>query len=249
MQGGQTSTPSWPAWRRTSARRSGRSGARWRTPASPFAHCAATAITQADWDFFYRCYERTYREHGNPPYLTRDFFRAWRAPCPRTGCCSSPSAAASRHRRQPDRARRTAPTAAGRGLRPLLGRAGTGRLPALRGLLLPAAGLVHRARRPRFEGGAQGEHKMARALMPVKTHSAHWLAHPAFADAVERFLEREGEGIESTWTTCRSAHPFKSRRRGTKAASHAKAPRAGAFLNALGPRLRGMTPRQAPARG
>ena len=47
----------------------------------------------------------------------------------------------------------------------------------------------------RFEGGAQGEHKMARALMPVKTTSAHWLAHPAFADAVERFLEREGQGI------------------------------------------------------
>ena len=47
----------------------------------------------------------------------------------------------------------------------------------------------------RFEGGAQGEHKMARALLPVKTSSAHWLAHPAFADAVERFLAREGEGI------------------------------------------------------
>ena len=31
-------------------------------------------ISRADWDFFYRCYARTYREHGNPPYLTRDFF-------------------------------------------------------------------------------------------------------------------------------------------------------------------------------
>jgi hypothetical protein len=49
----------------------------------------------------------------------------------------------------------------------------------------------------RFEGGAQGEHKMARALLPVKTSSAHWLAHPSFADAVARFLEREGEGIEN----------------------------------------------------
>ena len=43
----------------------------------------------------------------------------------------------------------------------------------------------------RFEGGAQGEHKMARALLPVPTHSAHWLAHPAFADAVDRYLQRE----------------------------------------------------------
>jgi predicted N-acyltransferase len=47
-----------------------------------------------------------------------------------------------------------------------------------------------------FEGGAQGEHKMARALLPVRTSSAHWLAHQAFAQAVERFLEREGQGVE-----------------------------------------------------
>jgi predicted N-acyltransferase len=38
---------------------------------------------------------------------------------------------------------------------------------------------------------------MARALLPVRTTSAHWLAHPAFADAVERFLEREGVGIDN----------------------------------------------------
>jgi predicted N-acyltransferase len=37
---------------------------------------------------------------------------------------------------------------------------------------------------------------MARALLPVRTTSAHWLAHPAFADAVDRFLDREGQGID-----------------------------------------------------
>jgi len=36
---------------------------------------------------------------------------------------------------------------------------------------------------------------MARALMPVSTHSAHWLAHPGFAQAVEDFLQREGTGV------------------------------------------------------
>ncbi|MFM7331968.1 MAG: peptidogalycan biosysnthesis protein, partial [Brachymonas sp.] len=30
-------------------------------------------ITNTDWDFFYTCYERTYLEHGNPPYLSRAF--------------------------------------------------------------------------------------------------------------------------------------------------------------------------------
>ena len=46
-----------------------------------------------------------------------------------------------------------------------------------------------------FEGGAQGEHKLFRGLMPVETVSAHWLAHPAFARAIEDYLERETSGI------------------------------------------------------
>jgi len=61
----------------------------------------------------------------------------------------------------------------------------------------------------RFEGGAQGEHKMARALMPVKTTSAHWLAHPAFADAVEQFLQREGSGIENYLEHLEERSPFR----------------------------------------
>ena len=31
-------------------------------------------IRTADWDFFYRCYRRTYAAHHSTPYLTRDFF-------------------------------------------------------------------------------------------------------------------------------------------------------------------------------
>ena len=61
----------------------------------------------------------------------------------------------------------------------------------------------------RFEGGAQGEHKMARALMPVTTYSAHWLAHPAFADAVERYLERESAGVNNYLDHLAERSPFK----------------------------------------
>ena len=39
-------------------------------------------ISAADWDFFYRCYERTYLEHGNAPYLSRDFFKRMQATMP-----------------------------------------------------------------------------------------------------------------------------------------------------------------------
>lgn len=61
-----------------------------------------------------------------------------------------------------------------------------------------------------FEGGAQGEHKMARGFLPQQTWSAHWLAHPGFADAVERFLDEEGKGIENYVDELNERNPFKS---------------------------------------
>ena len=61
----------------------------------------------------------------------------------------------------------------------------------------------------RFEGGAQGEHKMARALVPAPTWSAHWLAHPGFAKAVQRFLEREKEGVAAYQDELQQRSPFR----------------------------------------
>ena len=61
----------------------------------------------------------------------------------------------------------------------------------------------------RFEGGAQGEHKMARALMPVSTHSAHWLADERFSQAVEEFLNREGRGVDNYLEHLDERNPFK----------------------------------------
>jgi predicted N-acyltransferase len=62
-----------------------------------------------------------------------------------------------------------------------------------------------------FEGGAQGEHKIFRGLLPVETLSAHWLAHPRFARAVELFLEREGAGIARYVNELADHSPFKNR--------------------------------------
>jgi len=47
----------------------------------------------------------------------------------------------------------------------------------------------------RVRGRCAGEHKLARGLLPVRTLSAHWLAHPQFASAVDQFLAREARGI------------------------------------------------------
>ena len=62
----------------------------------------------------------------------------------------------------------------------------------------------------RFEGGAQGEHKMARGLLPVQTHSLHWLAHPQFAHAVADFLAREGTGIAHYMDELNERRPYKA---------------------------------------
>lgn len=62
----------------------------------------------------------------------------------------------------------------------------------------------------RFDPGAQGEHKIQRGFIPVKTWSSHWIAHPQFADAIGRFLHDEARGIESYRRECCTLLPFNS---------------------------------------
>jgi uncharacterized protein len=174
-----------------------------------FRCSVGSKIALEDWDFFYRCYERTYLEHGNAPYLSRDFFHRMADTMPdnwllfvaeRDGKPAAASLIAI-----------SAPTASNR---VAYGRY-WGALERVDCLHFEACYyqplqwcIDHGYQR--FEGGAQGEHKMARALMPVKTSSAHWLAQPAFADAVERFLVREGEGIENYMADLSQRSPFRT---------------------------------------
>jgi uncharacterized protein len=169
-------------------------------------------IPAADWNFFYRCYERTYYEHGNAPYLTRDFFRSMARDMPENWLLF-----VAERGRKPIAASLialgTQPVRNGEPERVAYGRY-WGALERVDCLHFeacyyqPLQWCIEHGY-DRFEGGAQGEHKMARALMPVKTTSAHWLAHPAFADAVERFLEREGQGIGSYLEHLERRSPFR----------------------------------------
>jgi predicted N-acyltransferase len=182
-----------------------------------FRQRGGTAITQGDWDFFYRCYERTYLEHGNPPYLNRDFFERMARTMPENWVMFI----AERNGR-PVASSLIAAYAYSTGANATNGTTST-RVAYGRywGALEPVDCLHFEAcyYQPlqwcieqgyqRFEGGAQGEHKMARALLPVKTTSAHWLAHPAFADAVARFLERESDGIGNYLGDLAQRSPFK----------------------------------------
>lgn len=49
----------------------------------------------------------------------------------------------------------------------------------------------------RFEPGAQGEHKLARGFLPVRTHSRHYLSHPEFRRAVRDALVHEAASVEA----------------------------------------------------
>ena len=60
-----------------------------------------------------------------------------------------------------------------------------------------------------FEPGTQGEHKVARGFSPVATWSAHWLAHPEFADAIERYLHEEGRHVERYIDAVDAHTPYK----------------------------------------
>ncbi|MDB5817713.1 MAG: family N-acetyltransferase [Rhizobacter sp.] len=163
-------------------------------------------ITTTDWDFFYRCYTRTYREHHSTPYLTRDFFARMQRDMARhwllfIAVKDGERIAASLLCIDPDRGH-----AYGR----------------YWGAVEHVSCLHFEAcyYQPlewciangysRFEGGAQGEHKMARGLSPVQTWSAHWLRHPQFAEAVANFLDREGAAIESYVDELNERRPFKA---------------------------------------
>ncbi len=163
-------------------------------------------ISNEDWDFFYRCYQLTYRAHHSQPYLTRKFFEMMSKNL-------SPNWLLFIARRGDQRI-----GASLLALDPLqhiaYGRY-WGSVEAVACLHFdacyyqPLAWCIERGYQ-RFEGGAQGEHKMARGLLPVVTHSSHWLGHPAFRNAVTDFLAQEGQSMRAYVNELESHQPFKT---------------------------------------
>jgi predicted N-acyltransferase len=162
-------------------------------------------IGEGLWDFFYRCYTLTYQAHHSTPYLTREFF-------------SRMASTMARHWVMFVAHRAGAPVAASLVAIDPDRRSAWGRY---WGCTEPLSCVHFEAcyYQPlawclangylRFEGGAQGEHKMARGLLPVKTASAHWLRDARFAQAVADFLASEGAGIEQYVDELRERNPFK----------------------------------------
>jgi predicted N-acyltransferase len=171
-----------------------------------FSVHAGSAIDEDLWDFFHACYVRTYAEHHSTPYLTREFFGRMAA------TMAEHWVLFVAHREGRRIAASLIAVDAERGV--AWGRywGALEQLPCLHFeacYYQPLSWCLAQGYR-RFEGGAQGEHKMARGLMPVRTFSAHWLRHPRFAEAVEQFLASERAGIGDYVGELRERSPFKT---------------------------------------
>jgi uncharacterized protein len=159
--------------------------------------------TISDWDFFYACYSNTYREHHSTPYLTRAFFAEIGKTMPQNILLivaeidGKPVASTLNIYNETT----------------LYGRY-WGATQFVSGLhfelcYYQAQQFCIAEKIAFFEGGAQGEHKLARGFEPRPTCSYHKIAHPEFESAIKQFLVREQAGIAAYTTELEKRVPFK----------------------------------------
>ena len=162
-------------------------------------------ITTEQWTFFFNCFTHTFRQYNSPLPLNLDFFRRIGASMPENILLVIAS-------------RNGEPIASALNFfndKALYGRS-WGALEYHPGLhfetcYYQAIEFCIAQKIALFEGGAQGEHKIARGFLPETTWSAHWLAHPEFSRAVEDFLQREAKGMSQYVDELNDSNPFKQR--------------------------------------
>ncbi|HRP76777.1 MAG TPA: GNAT family N-acetyltransferase [Rhodocyclaceae bacterium] len=159
--------------------------------------------TAADWSYFYGCYANTYALHRSTPYLTPDFFTALARRAPE-------SVRLLIARRGAERVASAFFLCDGKAL---YGRywGASEHLPFVHFELCYYQAIEYCIDHglQRFEGGAQGEHKLARGLEPTVTRSAHWIRDPRFRDAVDRHLARESAGMDFYLDELSERSPFR----------------------------------------
>ncbi|MGB4813300.1 MAG: GNAT family N-acetyltransferase [Methylophilaceae bacterium] len=167
-------------------------------------HIKGEDITETDWDFFYHCYCNTYTEHRSTPYLTRAFFSQISRTMPQNivlmvaEMAGEPIASALNLYNQST----------------LYGRY-WGATQFVSGLHFELCYyqaqqfcIVENIRY--FEGGAQGEHKLARGFEPRPTCSYHQIAQPEFSAAISQFLTLEQAGITAYTNELEERVPYKA---------------------------------------
>lgn len=170
-----------------------------------FVAAEGLQISAADWDFFYELYCNTYlKRSGHEGYLTRQFFHQLGDSLPE-------------HTLIITAVREGLPVAAALYLRDsttIYGRY-WGCLQEFDFLHFETCyyqGIDYAIANglQRFDGGAQGEHKIQRGFTPIITYSNHWIAHPAFRSAIKPFVMEEAEGTKLYMKEAKNLLPFKS---------------------------------------
>jgi predicted N-acyltransferase len=160
-------------------------------------------LTHDHWDAFYLFYKQTYDRKWGHPYLTRQFFHLLQE-------------------RMRDRVMlvlvydRDVPVAGALnliGTECLYGRnwGSDGRYPFLHfeACYYQAIDFAIERGLARVEAGTQGEHKVQRGYLPVRTYSAHHIVDPGFRDAVERFLVAERNEVSHVMEYLDDHSPYK----------------------------------------
>ena len=162
-------------------------------------------IAEADWALFAGCYNSTYRAHRSTPYLNLEFFRRLGQTMPRNVLLivaefeGKPIASA---------------------LNLYSGKTLYGRywgalqyLPCLHfeTCYYQALEFCIEEKIAVFEGGAQGEHKLARGFLPVRVHSRHWLTDPRLHAAVARSLLHEAQWLSEYGDSLAAHSPYARR--------------------------------------
>jgi predicted N-acyltransferase len=160
-------------------------------------------ITEEEWDFFYQCYRNTYLEHRSTPYLSVEFFKSIALNMPEhillvmASLDGVPIASALNIYDQDT----------------LYGRywGCMQYIPNLHFELCyyQAQAFCIEEKVRYFEGGAQGEHKLARGFKPKATCSFHQIADPVFAQSIADFLTRESLGVAEYTNELEQRAPFK----------------------------------------
>jgi predicted N-acyltransferase len=171
-----------------------------------YRHIPGSTASADDWAFFYRCYQNTYIEHHSSPYLTEE-------------CIQLLGKSMPENLHLIIAAKDGRPIASSLLVIDQLTATAYGRywgaieyIPCLHFELAYYQAIEYCIKEgvQTFEGGAQGEHKMARGFLPTTLQSAHWIADARFSNAVERFLEREHEGMAAYVDELEQHIPLKS---------------------------------------
>ncbi|AIR87770.1 GNAT family N-acetyltransferase [Pseudomonas cremoricolorata] len=168
-----------------------------------FTHHQGGELSEAQWDFIYRCYANTYAVRRRAPYLTRAFFSLIAE--------RMPEAIHVVIARQGSR--EVAMALSLLGSDSLYGRY-WGCLDEFDRLHFETCfyqGMEFAIGQDlrRFDAGAQGEHKLIRGFEPVLTHSWHYLLHPGLRQAVDEFLCEERVGVQAYAEQAKTLLPYR----------------------------------------